>query len=320
MHAFAQAAGTLSEWEPLLDRYELICRKCIDLRQRKDAGEQIAASQLLSLMDQLEALRGEIKQVSDKMPAAARRRFYAIREMYSTGVVTETRLEALPSMDAAIMRPGATCNAHSGNKDSSSLSQKDANLSDGGLNNAGRAGAFSLPDAQPLPVAPRPWPYLNVIAASASLPELAGGLRYEHWGRKLGFWVAARSTFSFHQTSYNALSDGSQSIQTPQGASLGTGRIWASGNAATDRLFVTAGPMLRVSRNLALFGGAGYGYSRLCWEDWEGNWMLIEDRSHTGVCFEAGASVVFSPCVLSLSWLSVRGHSHTACLSVGFCF
>ena len=44
-------------WDELLDRFELICRKCLDLKQRKDAGEPIPSSQLIALMDQLASLR-----------------------------------------------------------------------------------------------------------------------------------------------------------------------------------------------------------------------------------------------------------------------
>ena len=290
LHGFASGAEAMTPrveprgetpWEDLLDRYELICRKCIALKQRHDAGEQIPSRQLLSLMDQLETLRGELRQVSDKMPAAARQRFYAIRQMYASGVVSDTKPEILSSPDKGFLPSGAT------------------NLSYNPLETA------SL-----LPVAPRPLPSFKAISASVSAPALSYGIRFDYWGQRFGAWASVRSNFSYHNTSYDAFSDGS----------FEGGRVWASGKAATDRLFATAGPLMRISRNMAIFGGAGYGFSRLCWEDSNGDWMLIKDASRRGLCLEAGASLAFMPCVLSLSWVGIPGVCNTACISAGFCF
>ena len=290
LHGFASGAEAMTPrlesrgetpWEDLLDRYELICRKCIALKQRQDAGEQIPSRQLLSLMDQLETLRGELKQVSDKMPASAKRRFYAIREMYATGIITDTKPELLSSPDKGFLPSGAT-NLYYNPLETASL----------------------------LPVAPRPLPSFKAISASISAPALSYGVRFDYWGNRLGAWASVRSNFSYHNTAYDALSDGS----------FNGGRIWASGKAASDRLFATAGPLVRIGRNMAVFGGAGYGFNRLCWEDYNGNWMLIKDASRRGLCLEAGAAVALNPCVLSLSWVGIPGGFNTACLSVGFCF
>ena len=268
-------------WEDLLDRYELICRKCIALKQRQEAGEQIPSRQLLSLMDQLETLRGELKQVSDKMPAAAKRRFYSIREMYTTGVITDTKQELLHSPDKGFLPSGATNPYHD-----------------------------PLETASLLPIVPRPLPSIKAISASVSAPALSYGVRFDYWGHRFGAWASVRSNFSYHNTAYDAFSNGS----------FEGGRIWASGKTATDRLFATAGPLVRIGRNMAVFGGAGYGFSRLCWEDSNGDWMLIKDASRRGLCLEAGASVALKPCVLSLSWVGMPGACNTACISAGFCF
>jgi hypothetical protein len=265
-------------WDELLDRFELICRKCLDLKQRKDAGEPIPSSQLIALMDQLESLRGELKQVSDKMPAYALKRYHAIRQMYSTGVIVETREEMLAGVDCTFLPYGTAA-----------------------------LGSYSLPDVTPLPVEPRPLPSVLAVSALISLPELSYGASGAYWGQRFGIWGAVRSTFSHHQAAYEASSDGS----------FNGGRVWASGKAATDRLFATVGPLVRVSKTVALYGGAGYGVKRLCWEDSNGDWMLIKDASGSGVCYEAGASILIGSYTLSLSWLYLPRTCNTFNLSVG---
>lgn len=272
---------SVTPWDELLDRFELICRKCLDLKQRKEAGEPISSSQLISLMDQLESLRGEIKNVSDKMPVAARKRFYAIRKMYATGVVACTRPETVPAIASAPLPQGA-------------LSR------------------FSTPVLKGESIQPKPilWPSYKIVSLTVSAPEMAYGVSGEYWGRRLGVWASVRSSFSFHNIAYSALSDGSS----------GDGRIWTSGKAATDRFFATGGPVLRISRSLALFGGAGYGIRQLCWEDYEGDWMLIKDRSHRGVCCELGATLLLGRTALSASWLTLPLKYNSATIAVGFCF
>ncbi len=275
-----EVQGT-TPWDELLDQFELICRKCLSLKQKRDAGEPVSSSQLSSLMDQLASLRGEIKNVSDKMPVAARKRFYAIRKMYATGVVADTRPETIPAIASAPLPQGA----HS---------------------------RFSTPVLKGESIQPRPilLPSYKIVSLTVSAPEMAYGISGEYWGRRLGVWASVRSSFSFHNIAYSALSDGSS----------GDGRIWTSGKAATDRFFATGGPILRINRNLALFGGAGYGIRQLCWEDSEGDWMLIKDRSHRGVCCELGATLLLGRTALSASWLTIPLKYNSATIAVGFCF
>ena len=167
-----------------------------------------------------------------------------------------------------------------------------------------------LDTAAPISLPPRPEHPVRAISASISAPALCYGLRLDYWWKSMGIWAAVRSNFIYHFTSYNAKTDGS----------AGESRIWASGKSATDRFSVTAGPVIRIGKQAAVSFGAGYGFSRLCWEDYQSKWMLVEDASYKGICYELGASVLIHPCVLSLSLLSLPGISNTANLAIGFCF
>ena len=75
-------AGDGIPWNQLLDRYELVCKKCLELNALRDSGQYVSSRQLMDVMDELESLRSQLRVASDKMPASARRRFKAIRKMY----------------------------------------------------------------------------------------------------------------------------------------------------------------------------------------------------------------------------------------------
>ncbi len=83
------------------------------------------------------------------------------------------------------------------------------------------------------------------------------------------------------------------------------GYFWAGGRSAVDRLFITAGPMLRIKNRLSVFACMGYGASNLFWEDFQGKWAEVADASHHGVCAEAGAEWQFSRCFAGASLISL---------------
>ena len=278
-------AGTVgpeggTPWEDLLDRYEFICRQCLDLQKRKDTGEDIPSRKLLVLVDELEQLREELRGVTDKMPPAARRRFEAIRRMYASGKYYNTR-----PLEAASIPLPVTCSAPS-------------------------TPPAILPQRPGTPVPGNRYPSFLAVSASAVAPEWAYGAMVSHWSREWGWYAAFRSNYSFHRTAYDALSDGT----------AGTTRIWASGRSATDRLFVTAGPTFRLREHWGVFGGLGYGFRRLCWEDSEGNWMRIADASSSGLSVEAGISWIHPRFTLSAGWISLPLSYHALALSVGYAF
>ena len=92
-------AGDGTPWDQLLDRYELVCKKSLELNALREAGQYISSRQMLELVDELESLRSQLKSVSDKMPASARRRFETIRQMYSDGVVSDTATSCRPDLN-----------------------------------------------------------------------------------------------------------------------------------------------------------------------------------------------------------------------------
>ena len=276
-------AGDGTPWDQLLDRYELVCKKSLELNALREAGQYISSRQMLELVDELESLRSQLKSVSDKMPASARRRFETIRQMYSDGVVSDTREVLPPRLESAALSPCPVI----------------AFVSPG---RPERAPAVVQP-----PAARPEW---MVSASAVVIPEFSGGLMVACTGRRIGGYCAFRSNFTFHKTAYDALSDGSS----------GDSRIWASGLSATDRLFVTAGPVVPVARWLALFGGAGYGYRRLCWEDTDGQWMKVTDASRSGLCTELGAMFSYSRFCLSFSWIALPPTHGAAAISAGIRF
>lgn len=272
-------------WSRLLDRYELICRRSIELKQRKEAGLSAPAGEMLSLMDELARLRAEIGDASDRMPASARSRFETIREMYATGVVVDTRpIRLAPGLLPLPVR--AECRLPA-----SGISPYTA------LRNVVRPG-------------PAPRPSWTVAFSPQVAPEFSPGFSVAYGGRKLGAYAAFRSSFSFHRTAYDVLSDGR----------AGSARIWTTGRAATDRLFLTAGPVVRLTPHISLSAGLGFGLRRLCWEDTEGDWARVRDASRAGLCLEAGAAYTFRRVTLAAGWLTLPFAYHGLTLSAGYTF
>ena len=61
-----------SGWDELLDRFERICKMCLALKGEREAGADIPDSRLVPLLGELSALKDEIKDSGDRMPAASR--------------------------------------------------------------------------------------------------------------------------------------------------------------------------------------------------------------------------------------------------------
>ena len=276
-------AGPEHPWERLLDRYELICKKCLELKNLRDAGEDVPAAQMNDLLSELESLRSQLKGISDKMPAGVRRRFDTIRQMYASGVITDTRIEELPQEDAVF-----------------TVSNPLPLPSPAGLQRL--SPAVSSP-----PLLPPRW---TVSATAVVFPDFAWGGMVSCVWKKVGGYVAFRSNYTYHVTGYDALSDGSSDGS----------RIWTSGKAASDLLLITAGPVLPVNGWFSVFGGAGYGYRRLCWEDTDGQWMRVVDASPSGLCTELGVSFSISRFSASVNWLAIPAAYGGAAVSLGFIF
>lgn len=282
----------VDQWTTLLDRYELICRQCLDLKRRQEAGLDVPAGQMLSLLEELDRLRAEIRSASDKMPASARSRFEAIRKMYATGVVLDTRpvtLAAAPAFPKATLAiPAAPAPA-----------ARDAFP-------PGILRCYTPPTG-----GPRWW--ILAFFSPLVLPEFSPGVMATFLPGlpgKMGGYAAFRSNFSLHRPTYDALSNGT----------AGSALIWTSGVSAVDRLFVTAGPVLRVNRRLCLFAGAGYGFRRLYWEDTDGDWARITDASRSGLCIEGGALFLRGRFSFSAGGLLLGGSYPALSLSVGYGF
>ena len=268
------------DWNELLDRYERICMMCLNLREENGSAADGWTGQLSEVLNELNNLKNELTGLDDKMPAYARRRFASIRQMYSTGVIEASRPVEWPSYLPVVMADPAA--------------------------RAPISGLMGSLSAIP-PVEAWHW---TLSASLLVLPEFSAGFMAGYTNGKLGAYAAFRSNYSWHDTSYSALSDGT----------AGTGRIWTTGAKAVDRGFLTAGPVFKLTDRLSLFGGLGYGMRRLCWEDSEGAWVEVSDSSVKGFCTELGASYNIGRCVVSASWLSLPFSYNALALSLGWSF
>ena len=296
-------------WTAALDRYEFICRRCASWRDAVDRGERVPKDSLQSMTLELREVRKNLQYVLGNMTPGQRRWFEAVRDWFSTSEwpVTTGPIEggtdsfaslgmtgvaalgmtgvaslgmtgmAAPGMTEYLsFRPSEARGEISGNAAEDTLAPSGLGMTDSSTS-LGMTGQTSLGMTK------KEVAVGGIAGATVGVwPDVSGGVlagvRVERWG----IFVKARSNFSFRKTSYECNSDGTTDY----------GYFWSSGaKAVVSRHQVTLDVSYAFTNPVSLYLGAGYGVKTLCWQDSEGTWAKVRDRSFRSIALDAGLLV-----------------------------
>ena len=145
-----------------------------------------------------------------------------------------------------------------------------------------------------------------VLGTFSLSPEPMAGVVFLYCRRRWGFCADGGKTLSSGvPESFPARSDG-----------VGGDRfLWPSGAVRTTGFFFSAGPAFRFSPALSVFVTGGYGCRSIFWEDVDGSWANIRDRSVKGPAIGAGGIVQTGPLAFSFAFRTFA--FRTAGLSAG---
>ena len=131
--------------------------------------------------------------------------------------------------------------------------------------------------------------------------------------RRHGFFVHANTLFgSIGKTRGSCAKDGS--------LGEGTERPYYSGKTAKSHFTITAGATHRLTSQLCLFEGVGYGRSAVAWQLAEsegGGYVLNDGLTHKGVAGEIGALMAWGRLSVSASAVTIGGKQWQGCLGIG---
>ena len=274
------------DWDGVLDRYESICGKCVELRSRMSSGEPVPGRAVAGLLEEMGRLRSQLKWATGSMTAAQRQRFDSIRERYEGKTDPPTpkavpKVKPRPSAEAPLpkmafhppekpvevqrIQPLACIAA---------LDSPAKALSGGPAVGLVRQEAPSrLPGTSP-----EPWAV--DVAAGVQLGAMPAADLFVAASRgQWGAFMSVKSNFRSVPVRYLVSSDG----KIPGG-----GLFW--GNSFSDYSFtgISIGPVWRPLPFLSLYAEAGYAHSCLAWQDIFGAWAQVEDCSCRGLAGEAG--------------------------------
>lgn len=300
-------AGTVrlsaqDRWDGILDQYEEICDRCIDMRQRIAGGESVPDRSVTALLQELAALRKTLQEASGTMSKRQRTRFRAIQQRYADASGA-TSAPASPT-EADRPKTPSTPSKHTPPATSRQIAAEPAPV----VRERLRLPALSLPitaSASPLsstepdirladpasilpsydrdPNYPQKWSAdLLVLYAhgSASSYGLMAAVSYR---QRWGFWLAGRSNFTAMGHSYDCRSDGTAD----------DGRFWGNGQSRYGVFSVAGGPLWRPLPWLGIYAGAGYTKEELDWQDAKDRWARVTDYSTAGLCGDAGVLITW---------------------------
>ncbi len=125
-----------------------------------------------------------------------------------------------------------------------------------------------------------PKPHAGLVLF-AGVPDIYYGAMATVSGLRFGGFVKASASIPFIKPAYECFSDGT----TP------SGYIWTSGKESVSRWAVTAGATISVSRNFAIYAGAGYGKRDVLWQDVSNRWATVSDLGIHGLVADGGIIV-----------------------------
>ena len=286
-------------WNDALDRYEYICRRCADWRERLQQGGKVPRDSLSAMTAELSSLKKNLQWTLGEMTPGQRRRFEAIRSWYASGEWPQDSLAQVSPFT------GVTAEL----KDPMPAVFAAACVS--------AAGKTEAPAANPS-VPAKTKPDVGGIAGLTAgvWPDWSAGVLGGVTIGKWGIFVKARSNFKFGKADYLCQSDGTTD----------DGYIWTGGESRVCRHQVMLDVSYAPIRALAVYAGAGYGVRSLLWQDADGSWAQVRDRSFRGIAVDAGLLIRPFPwkgwdhitLLAGVSWLPLRYVDVETGLAVSF--
>ncbi len=260
------ASAQSGKWDAALDKYEVICERCIELRTLYAAGESVSATSLASLLSQLATLRESLRNAEGSMSTAQRKRFRQIRDNYLSKTGSDNRQPIdIQSVKSLEQKPRAALPPNP------PLALSDRN---------------TCPSIKkkPLPFPADKSPVFGGILF-LTIPEPAPGAMLYLTGMKAGGYVKFSSSVRWPKAMYNGTSDGTYP----------DGYIWTTGKEWHPHWSLTAGGIIKLSSifprragSISLYAGAGYGVHEILWEDLDGSCARIEDLGAAGFVIDGG--------------------------------
>ena len=263
-----------------LNRYELLCMRCLELRLRTNLEGTVPKQEAQSLINSFLNQNKILKAAESQMSPAQRRRFSAIGSWFSTG-----RVEPLSDINEVPHLKDIPSPQY--------LDIEDHRIEP----QVAEPKKVSLSDVY--------------VLASISAPDLSYGLMIGYkYGRKGGY---ARFVSNYHScpTSYYCDSEGYLSNGQ---------QFWASGESVVCNLSASVGPMFSLGYGLDVYAGLGYGFRKVAWEDMGGSWAAVKDFSLAGLTMECGAVYSWESLVLSLGVQTLKFRTTSLVCGVGVVF
>lgn len=296
-------------WNAALDRYEYVCRRCADWRDRIDRGKAVPRDSLQTLTRELSEVRKNLQYALGEMTPGQRRRFEAVRDWFTSGQwpvqeagrivpngeIVASRLRAVPENRFPGLSPGMT-----GAEAAGSAAGVVAG-SAGGVVSRTASGVASGRVSGSWTTARRISPPRALAGVTVGVyPDLSYGLLAGITLGEWGIFLKGRSNFHWQKTTYECLSDGtipagstpgsptpvdnpSDTGSTPEG-----GYFWSGDAKAVNRHHITLNASYALWKPVSIYLGAGYGLRTLCWKDSEGQWARVSDRSFRNFALDAG--------------------------------
>ena len=272
------------DYNSLLDDYQVLCEKCLDLKIRMASGSKVSRVEAKELIGAFLAMNKEIKLLESSMTVVQRRRFDSIGKWFSTGQKVEEEDVLLPCL------PDIKSSAYYKYPPSAAIKSMGVDENKPSIYRA--KDKFSL-------------------LASVAAPDMAYGVMGVYRRNLWGVWANVRTNFVSVIPSYSCTLDGY--------ADFGA-KIWPNGNSIKSNLSACAGALYTIKDWLAVYAGLGYGQRKLAWQDVNGEWALVSDWSVKGLAAETGFLFSLNMLVFTTGVSTINFQTATFTCGVGVSF
>lgn len=231
----AAAAPQSDNYDKALDKYAVICDRCVELRSRSESGQGVGMEELKALLVELSSLRRTLSNASGKMSVAQSERFEAIKAKYNRG------MRAFEKPDRPMFVPVPKIVPVTEHVEVTSHTPCSKSL------------RWLVSPVEPQARRPKDIK-LTILAEAGIFPTPSYGAMVVATWKDVGAYLNYQSDFHKEEYSYTCTSEGDTEY----------GRIWATGNSVGSRTVATAGLAMFTSSRFGFHCGAGLTYYIRC--------------------------------------------------------